>query len=127
MHKTVKAILLTVSIVVACIMGSCSFDFLSSEEVTEIAIFKSSDGEYLLVFEQIGEPAGPFGPTDVSLTLRDHTGEMLERVSTQIFDDGVNASKHHVVSVSWNHDAVVVILRGSEMQDNEVVIPYHKS
>ena len=127
MNKNVKAILLMVSIAVACIMGGCSFNFMSSEEVTEIATYKSSDGEYLLVFEQIGEIAGPFGPADVRMTLINHTGEMIDRVSDQIFNDGGNAGKHNVVSVSWNHDAVVVILRGSEMKDKEVVIPYHKS
>lgn len=127
MNKNVKVILLMVSIAVACIMGGCSFDFMSSEEVTEIATYKSSDGEYLLVFEQIGEIAGPFGPADVRMTLINHTGEMINRVSAQIFNDGGNAGKHNVASVSWNHDAVVVILRGSEMKDKEVVIPYHKS
>ena len=116
-----------VSIAVACIMGGCSFNFMSSEEVTEIATYKSSDGEYLLVFEQIGEIAGPFGPADVRMTLINHTGEMIDRVSDQIFNDGGNAGKHNVVSVSWNHEAVVVILRGSEMKDKEVVIQYHKS
>ena len=127
MNKTVKVILLMVSNAVACIMGGCSFNFMSAEEVTEISTYKSSDGEYLLVFEQIGEIAGPFGPADVRLTLINHTGEMIDRVSDRIHNDGGNAGKHNVVSVSWNHDAVVVILRGEEMQDKEVAIPYNKS
>ena len=56
----------------------------------------------------MGHPDWPFGATDVRLTLKDHNGKIIERVSTQIHDDGANASEHNVVSVSWNNDTVVV-------------------
>lgn len=133
MSKTGKIILIILSVIVALIIGGYllivafwngTFNFMLPKE---IATYNSPDGEYSLVFEQMGDPAWPFGPTDVRLTLKEHNGKIIERVSTQIQDDGANASEHHVVSVSWNNDAVVVILRGSEMQDKEVAIPYNKS
>ena len=133
MSKTGKIILLILSIVVALIIGGYllvvafwngTFNFMFPKE---IATYNSPDGEYSLVFEQMGDPVWPFGPTDVRLTLKEYNGKIIERVSTQIQDDGANASEHNVVSVSWNNDAVVVILRGSEMQDKEVAIPYNKS
>jgi hypothetical protein len=31
------------------------------------------------------------------------------------------------VSISWNDDAVIVILRASEMQDKEISIAYNKA
>ena len=93
----------------------------------EIATYNSPDGEYSLVFEQMGDPAWPFGPTDVRLTLKEHNGKIIERVSTQIQNDGVNASEHNIASISWNDDAVIVVLRASEMKDKEVSIAYNKS
>ena len=133
MTKAGKIVLTIVSVVIVLIISAWlfvgalwtgAFNFMFPEE---IATYRSPNGEYSLVFEQMGDPAWPFGSTDVRLTLKEHNGKIIERVSTQIQDDGANASEHHVVSVSWNNDAVVVILRGSEMQDKEVAIPYNKS
>ena len=91
----------------------------------EIATYPSPDGEYSLVFEQMGDPAWPFGPTDVRLTLKNNNGKIIERVSTQLNDDGTNASENNIASISWNSDEVVVVLRASEMKDNEVSIAYN--
>lgn len=104
------------------------FSFMRPKEITtkELATYNSPDGEYLLVFEQMGDPQWSFGPTDVRLTLKDHDGTIIERVSTQLSNDGVNAGEHNIVSISWNDDAVIVVLRASEMKDKKVSIAYNK-
>lgn len=133
MNKIEKTILLILSIVVALIIVMYLLCVASwhgvfdRKEIKEISTYNSPDGAYSLIFEQIGSPAWPYGPANVRLTLKDHHGKMIDRVSTQIHDDGASASEYSVVSVSWNDEAVVVILRGSEMKDKEVVIPYKKN
>lgn len=104
------------------------FSFMRPEEIgaKEIATYNSPDGEYSLVFEQIGDPQWPFGPTDVRLTLKNHDGVILERVSAQLSADGANAGEGNIASISWNDDAVIVVLRASEMKDKEVSIAYNK-
>ena len=92
----------------------------------EIATYNSPDGEYSLVFEQMGDPVWPFGPTDVRLTLKNYDGKIIERVSTQLSDDGANAHEYNIASISWDKDAVVVVLRASEMEDKEILIAYKK-
>lgn len=133
MGKAKKLILLTLTITVVLIIGAClfigalwsgAFNFMLPNE---IATYHSPNEEYSLVFEQMGSPEWPFGATDVRLTLKEHSGKTVERISTQIYDDGANASEYNIVSVCWNDDAVVVILRGSEMQDKEIAIPYNKN
>ncbi len=133
MSKARKIVLLILSITVALIIGAYlfigalwngTFNFMLPNE---IATYHSPDGEYSLVFEQMGDPAWPFGPTDVRLTLKNHDGKIIERVSTQLFNDGVNAGEYNIASVSWNDDAVIVVLRASEMKDKEVSIAYKKS
>ena len=133
MSKAVKVVLIIISIAVALIIGawlfigaiwSGAFNFLLPNE---IATYHSPDGEYSLVFEQMGDPGWPFGPTDVRLTLKNHDGKIIKRVSTQVFNDGANASEYNISSISWNNDAVIVVLRASEMKDKEVSIAYNKS
>lgn len=133
MSKTGKIVLIILSIAFALIIGtylfigalwSGAFNFMHPKE---IATYNSPNGEYSLVFEQMGDPEWPFGPTDVRLTLKNHDGKIIERVSTQLSDDGTNASEHNIASISWTDDAVIVILRASEMKDKEVLIAYNKS
>lgn len=133
MSKAGKVILIVLSIVVALIVGgyllvvalwSGALNFMLPNE---IATYHSPDGEYSLVFEQMGDPAWPFGPTDVRLTLKNNNGKIIERVSTQLNDDGTNASEYNIASISWNSDGVVVVLRASEMKDKEVSISYDNS
>ena len=131
MSKAGKNILIILSIAVVLVFGTflfvCAlwngtFNFLLPKE---IATYQSPDGEYSLLFEQMGDPAWPFGPTDVRLTLKNNNGKIVERVSTQLNDDGTNASENNIASISWNDDEVVVVLRASEMKDKEVSIAYN--
>ena len=132
MSKTGKLILI-ISIAVALIIGAYLFigaiwsGAFNSLHPNEIATYSSPDGDYTLVFEQMGDPAWPFGPTDVRLTLKNHDGKIIERVSTLIFNDGANASEYNIASVLWNDNEVVVVLKASEMEDKEVSIAYNNS
>ena len=67
MGKTGKTILIVLLIILTLIVGtfllvgalwSGTFNFLLPKE---IATYQSPDGEYSLVFEQMGDPAWPFG------------------------------------------------------------------
>ena len=130
MTKAGKIVLTIVSVVIVLIISAWlfvgalwtgAFNFLFP---AEIATYQSPDGEYTLVFEQMGDPAWPFGPADVRLTLKNHTGKIIERVSAQVFNDGGSASKDNIASIAWNDDAVIIVLSACEMEDKEVSIPY---
>ena len=130
MTKAGKIVLTIVSVVIVLIISAWlfvgalwtgAFNFMFPEE---IATYHSPNGEYSLVFEQMGDPAWPFGPADVRLTLKNHTGKIIERVSAQVFNDGGSASKDNIASIAWNDDAVIIVLSACEMEDAEVSIPY---
>ena len=132
MTKAGKIVLTIVSVVIVLIISAWlfvgalwtgAFNFMLPEE---IATYHSPDGEYSLVFEQMGDPAWPFGPADVRLTLKNHTGKIIERVSAQVFNDGGSASKDNIASIAWNDDAVIIVLSACEMEDKEVSIAYTK-
>ncbi len=133
MSKTTKIVVIVLSIAVALTIGAFlfvvalwngAFNFILPKE---IATYNSPDGEYSLIFEQMGDPQWPFGSTDVRLTLKNFDGKIIERVSTYLNDDGANASEYNVASISWNNDAVTVVLRASEMEDKAITIAYNKS
>ena len=133
MNKTGKIVLAISAVAVALAIGSYLlvsalwngiFDFMN---VKEIATYNSPDGQYSLVFEQVGDPTWPFGPTDVRMTLKDSDGKRIEQIDAQIQDDGANASEYNVASVTWNDDEVILVLRASEMTDKEIKIPYNKN
>ena len=132
MTKAGKIVLTIASVVIVLIISAWlfvgalwtgAFNFMFPEE---IATYRSPNGEYSLVFEQMGDPAWPFGPADVRLTLRNHTGKIIERVSAQVFNDGGSASKDNIASIAWNDDAVIIVLSACEMEDKEVSIAYTK-
>ncbi|MBR5524978.1 MAG: hypothetical protein IKU51_06905 [Clostridia bacterium] len=135
MGKLGKMLLWIVSIVMALAIGAYffivalwngAFDFMLPSEIVsrEIASYTSPDGEYSLVFEQVGDPDWPFGSTEIRLTLKNGDGEIVERVSASLHDDGANAGEHNVASVQWDDEGVTVVLRASEMENKEVVIGY---
>ena len=132
MTKAGKIVLTIVSVVIVLIISAWlfvgalwtgAFNFMFPEEV---ATYHSPNGEYSLVFEQMGDPAWPFDPADVRLTLKNHTGKIIERVSAQVFNDGGSASKDNIASIAWNDDAVIIVLSACEMEDKEVSIAYTK-
>ena len=132
MSKAGKIALIVLSIAVAFIIGAYlfvgalwtgAFNFLFPNE---IATYNSPDGEYTLIFEQMGDPQWPFGPTDVRLTLKNHNGKIIKRISTQVYNDGASASEWNIKAISWNNDAAVIILRGAEMDDKENSIANNK-
>ena len=132
MTKAGKIVLTIVSVVIVLIISAWlfvgalwtgAFNFMFPEEV---ATYHSPNGEYSLVFEQMGDPAWPFGPADVRLTLKNHTGKIIERVSAQVFNNGGSASKDNIASIAWNDDAVIIVLSACEMEDKEVSIAYTK-
>ena len=131
MSKAGKIIVSIVSILVVLFISGCLLfvafwnGALNFMFPNEIATYSSPNGEYSLVFEQMGDPEWPFGATDVRLTLKDHNGKIVERVSEQLNDDGANASESNISAIFWEDDEVIVILSASEMNDKEVSIAYN--
>ena len=97
------------------------FNFLSPKE---IATYDSPDGKYTLVFEQLGDPEWPFGPTDIRFTLKNSNGKRIERVSTKVGNDGAPAMEYNIQSITWKETEVVIAVEGNEMEDQVIIIKY---
>ena len=117
MKKTVSLIL-----IVICIVGltACS----KNKTVTDIASFDSPDGQYLLIFQQVGEPFS-FGPAYVRLILKEKSGSVVDSIDEKVFNDGANAFKENIKDVDWTYDSVIVTLYSTESPDKTVVLRYN--
>ena len=131
MSRIMKTILTVLFFAVVIIIGAGLVisvfwnDGFDVKRPREIGVYNSPNGEYELVFEQMGDPQWPFGPTDVRLTLKTDDGDVICRVDATLYNDGANAGEGNIVSVVWNDDDVTVILRAAEMEDKEVTLPYN--
>lgn len=123
MAKWLKAVLILLGVLLAIavvfiglvrIWWNGGFNSLSPREV---ATYTSPDGEYTLIFEQLGSPAWPFGPADVQLTLRNSQGRCLDQFSTDVWNDGGSAGPGNIKSIQWGEDTVTVILDRGEQRD----------
>ena len=131
-RKVGRILLIILSIVIA--FNFCAFLFvalvwigaLNFMDPHEIATYDSPDGNYSLVFEQLGAPAWPYGPTDVRLTLKNQDGKVIKRVRTVVYNDGTSATEGNIVSVSWHDDHVIVILEGYDSGEEVFSIAYKK-
>lgn len=115
--------LILISIIMFSLYWNGAFNKLIVKDITT---FESPDGNYYLVFQQLGDPEFPFGQTEVRLTLKNQNNEKLNSIDTAIQDDGANAREGNIKSVEWTNDSIIVILQASEMTDKEIVITYKK-
>ena len=83
----------------------------------EIATYTSPDGEYTLIFEQLGAARWPFGPADIRLTLKTGKGVYIDQINAKVYNDGGNAYPRNIMSIQWGEDTVTVILDRGEQRD----------
>ena len=83
----------------------------------EIATYTSPDGEYILVFEQLGSAAWPFGPADIRLTLKTSKGVYIDKIDAKVYNDGGSAFPGNIKSIQWDEVTVTVILDRVEQRD----------
>ena len=124
-NKIVLIILSTLFVIVIAFIGTFVLWWNGAFNKLDIRNITSYENNgYTLTFQQLGEPQWSFGPTYVRLLLKDQQGKIIKKYDTSISDDGVDAGEHNVASVEWFDDKVIVVLRASEMEDREIIIPY---
>ncbi len=78
----------------------------------------SPDGNFAVVFQMIGVPDWPFGPTHVKVTVKEtESNEAIKIIDTYIQDDGATLRKDNWYVV-WQSDSVEITLKGSEQEDS---------
>lgn len=89
---------------------------------TETAKYVSPDRQYILIMEQIGEPAWPFGSVNGEFKL-EKNGEVICRKKFSVADDGAGLA-HNEPVVSWEDTCVRARVSGSEQEDMMYTLYY---
>ncbi len=96
--------------------------YKTHDEVAIIDTVQSSDGNYELLLQSVGEPYFPFGDAPGRLVLKN--GEtVIAKASFEIANDGASFSAR-AWSVTWYDDHVEVVLSGEEQFDELVTLYY---
>lgn len=125
--KIIKTAVIT-AVVLVMVAGIFFGVILFSEEyvATEIAQFSSPDGNYTLIFEQIGSPGFPFGSVDVKFTVEDKNGVTVAKMKNALNNDGGSAKKENIKEIKWENDRITILLDESDLEfDRELVIEYN--
>ncbi len=126
MKRAAKYVLITVAILIAMIVFLlCVFLYITEYKVKNVDASQSPDGTYELKFQEIGEPAFPFGSADGRLILSGPDGR-ISKVSVDIANDGGRIDAFDW-SVAWYDDRAEVTLMGEEQADELVTLYFDGS
>ena len=82
---------------------------------TDVLQRESSDGQFVVEMQQIGEPAFPFGPVSGRFLLK-RKGKIINQLKFTVSDDGAGLS-YNIPIFEWREDCVKIIVSGSEQED----------
>ncbi len=124
MMKTASKIVIMIFGIFA-IMGIVllgSLWYKTHDEVAIIDTVQSSDGNYELLLQSVGEPYFPFGEAPGRLILQNGK-TVVAKTDFEIANDGASFSAQ-AWSVTWYDDHVEAVLSGEEQLDELVTLYY---
>ena len=80
-------------------------------------IDSASYGDYEVLFQSIGEPGWPFGPSDGRLVLK-HGNNIVDKCDIRVYNDGKFLQEENW-NVDWEDHYVQITLFGEEQDDAE--------
>lgn len=106
----------------AAVLLAGRFIYVTRYKITDIDSAISPNGEYSVIYQNIGEPDFPFGYTHVRLVLRKGK-ESVSRYKFDVANDGGMLSPEQW-AVDWKADRVEVTVSGEEQPDNLYTLYY---
>lgn len=91
------------------------FEYTAKYKIDVIDSFLSFDGNFELMFQSVGEPDWPFGPSHARFVLKCN-GEVLTKYKLDVFNDGKNLCDANW-QVLWKDRSVEVLIIGEEQED----------
>ncbi len=115
---------LTVFLILAALAAIFSglLVYASEYRVTEIDREASPGGQYIAVFQMIGEPKWPFGPVKGRVIIRRADGQTISKETHTIFNDGAGLHESGW-TLEWRADSVKITLNGGESEDIVYSVP----
>ena len=109
------------SLITAIIAGH--FIYVTRYKTNVVASSASPDGQYELLFQQIGEPDWPFGYTHARLVLKDES-KIVAKYSFDVANDGgiIDAENWNV---TWKESYVEAVISGEEQNDNQFILYFN--
>ena len=119
--RLILSILVVFSLTIAFIAGC--FVYVTRYKPKAVASSASPDGQYELLFQQIGEPDWPFGHTHARLVLKNGS-KTVAKLSFDVANDGgvIDAENW---AVTWKENRVEAVISGEEQTDNRCILYFN--
>ena len=120
MKIALKVLIITIILILLFIIGN--FIYNIEFKPKKISTILNDNYHYAVEFKSIGEPAWPFGPQKVKVTIYKN----LKKVKTynkKIFNDGAQCTKENFM-VIWLDDRMKIVLSGDEQKDEIIEYKY---
>ena len=118
--KLVLCVLITFIVLCALLWGSTTY--VTKYKKTNCDISISSDGEYKLTLQAIGEPGWPLGVANGRLILEKKKN--ISKTDFELRNNGGSVNSD-CWKVTWYDEYVEVIIAGSEQFDEQIILYYN--
>ena len=116
--RLILGILVVFSLTIAIAAGC--FIYVTRYKPNVVASSASPDGQYELLFQQIGEPNWPFGHTHARLVLKDKSKTVAKHSFDVANDGGIIDAENW--KVTWKENCVEAVISGEEQNDNQFIL-----
>ncbi len=120
MKKVIITLIIIPILVILLIIGN--FIYTIEFKQTKIETIINDKNHYAVEFKSIGEPAWPFGPQKVKVTVYKNN-KKIKTYNRKIFNDGAQCNKENFM-VIWLNDRMKIVLSGDEQEDEIIEYEY---
>lgn len=120
LFKCMGCVLLALIITFFLLSGIFIYD--TRYKITEIDSSVAPDGIHTLIFQAVGEPDWPFGPSRARVILKDGKKEICHR-DFIVLNDGATLHKDNW-HTTWQADRVIATISGEEQKDDHYVFSF---
>ncbi len=123
MNKVIKSILYIVGVlIVLAAVFWCSIVYVSEYKITTCDTAVSSDEQYKLILQAVGEPDWPFGSASGRVILKKDDQE-ISNAEFELHNDGGSIS-NRCWTVTWYDEYAEITLSGEEQSDEHILLYY---
>lgn len=116
MNKKKKLIVGMIAVAAAFLLLTLgAFEYITRYRIRDIDISSSPEGEYVLLYQSVGDPDWPFGYSHARFVLK-HNGKTLSKYRFDVANDG-GILYPDSWSVEWKDDSAEAVVSGEEQED----------
>lgn len=111
-----KRIWISIAFLMLILMISFVSLFIYEDQFAKREVYResSSNGEFVFVLYQVGQPGWPFGPVKAEIRVLNEKGKTMDKESIVIHTDGAQLNEFYIDEICWGDNMVEVVCSGED-------------